>query len=281
MPTDTEIRLLTLLNVSAVKRPRGGDLPGGQRGSPSRSPLAPSPAPLPNGPRPNETTDAEAPAPKKKRKSVSFGGKVGPSGSTYKKNKGKGKAIAAAETNGTKASNGTAADSVSDQEDALEGMVAGDESDENEAGPSRGLPAIKASGPPLIGSDRPDSFNVHFAAENLLLEPEVLEDAEENIWSTEVETIKGLGRAALRRPGKPGRGAGDAEQNRVRSARKRLSAPLIWPDRPLFAEQSEKSRQATLSSRKLSVAPWLIPRFLHPFARRRGRRLRKGLVLRD
>ncbi|TXT15623.1 hypothetical protein VHUM_00126 [Vanrija humicola] len=82
MTTATEVKLLTLLNVSAIKRPREGEKPGGFR-SPTVSRQQ------------SVDGDAAAAAPKRRR-SVVFGGELGPSGSTYgqnsKKAKGKGKA---------------------------------------------------------------------------------------------------------------------------------------------------------------------------------------------
>jgi U3 small nucleolar RNA-associated protein 25 len=107
MSTETEVKLLTLLNVAAIKKPRDLDIPGGQRGSPSlrNSSSSSSPAVTP------------APAPVggvKKRKSVLFGGELGPSGSGYGKKvkvvvevngKGKGKGK---EVNGNGYANGHA-----------------------------------------------------------------------------------------------------------------------------------------------------------------------------
>lgn len=92
MSTETELKLLTLLNVSAIKKPRDLDIPGGHRGSPSQS-----------GSR--DGSPAVKPAQPKKRK-VIFGGELGPSGSTFgkkskvaenggvkEKSKGKGKEV--------------------------------------------------------------------------------------------------------------------------------------------------------------------------------------------
>lgn len=112
MSTTTELKLLTLLNVSAIKRPRPLDIPGGHRGSPSTSR---SSSAVPNGAESgaspivkaktitsngssgvengsnNAAKDGTEP-PAKRRRSVVFGGEVGPSGSYYpKKGKGKGK----------------------------------------------------------------------------------------------------------------------------------------------------------------------------------------------
>jgi U3 small nucleolar RNA-associated protein 25 len=81
MSTETELKLLTLLNVAAIKKPRELDIPGGQRGSPSiqgtsaNNSAAGSPASAPV-PTANGT---------KKRKGVKFGGELGPSGSLFGK----------------------------------------------------------------------------------------------------------------------------------------------------------------------------------------------------
>jgi U3 small nucleolar RNA-associated protein 25 len=99
MSTETELKLLTLLNVAAIKKPRDLDIPGGQRGSPSiqgtsaNNSAAGSPAAVPV-PSTNGT---------RKRKGVKFGGELGPSGSLFgKKTKvvENGKASASANTNG-------------------------------------------------------------------------------------------------------------------------------------------------------------------------------------
>jgi len=115
MSTDTEVKLLTLLNVAAIKKPRDLDIPGGQRGSPALNSRTASPVPAPalkaKGAKANGIANGNG---VKKRKSVIFGGELGPSGSTFGKkvkaevngkengnNKGKGK-----EVNGTGNVNG-------------------------------------------------------------------------------------------------------------------------------------------------------------------------------
>ena len=101
MSSTTELKLLTLLNVSAVKRPRALDRPGGHRGSPSlsASPLVPNGHTNGNGVghtngHAQSANGDGSPVPKR-RKSVNFGGEVGPSGSTFSgvttSSKGKGK----------------------------------------------------------------------------------------------------------------------------------------------------------------------------------------------
>ncbi|WWC71472.1 uncharacterized protein I206_105430 [Kwoniella pini CBS 10737] len=166
MSTAQEIKLLTLLNVSAVKRPRELDLPGGHRGSPSFS-KTPSLVP--------ESEDGKEP--KKRRKSVVFGGEVGPSGSTYGKGKGKGKAKKIEETpvvNGTKNAeeipvNGN--DEVFEEE--------GESDDEGEAS----------------SSANDDLFNVHFGPTPSILTKENISLSEGNKWKAERKSLKGFGRA--------------------------------------------------------------------------------------
>ena len=88
MSTDTELKLLTLLNVSAIKKPRDLDIPGGQRGSPSLNSrntsanASPVPTPALKGKGKGKGVVANG---VKKRKSVIFGGELGPSGSTFGK----------------------------------------------------------------------------------------------------------------------------------------------------------------------------------------------------
>lgn len=126
----TEVKLLTLLNVSAIKRPRELDLPGGFR-SPSTS-------------RPQSVDGAAEPAPKKKR-GVVFGGEIGPSGSTYgKKSKKAVKIAAAVEENGD--------GDVEVEEEIVEG---GDDDEE------------AAEGEDDEAND--DTFNTHFGPETPLL----------------------------------------------------------------------------------------------------------------
>lgn len=89
MSTSVQLKLLTLLNVSAIKRPREADQPGAQRRSISVSPSVQA--------RPQSSNEPESSAaggetgqepPRKKKRGVSFGGELGPSGSGLKKEKG-------------------------------------------------------------------------------------------------------------------------------------------------------------------------------------------------
>lgn len=98
MSTETEVKLLTLLNVAAIKKPRDLDIPGGQRGSPALNSRTASPVPAPalkgKGAKANGV---------KKRKSVIWGGELGPSGSTFGK---KAKVEASGKENGNGNGNG-------------------------------------------------------------------------------------------------------------------------------------------------------------------------------
>lgn len=79
MSTPTQLKLLTLLNVSASKRPLDVDVPGGDRSA--------------HALRRSNSSSVESPAePQAKRvkKGVVFGGEIGPSGASLL-GKGKGK----------------------------------------------------------------------------------------------------------------------------------------------------------------------------------------------
>lgn len=158
MVSAMEVKLLTLLNVSAVKRPREQDIPGGHRGSPalsssnrgsrqaslniSNAPHVEGQTPPPVVASPSNETDAEPAA--KRRRSVVFGGEVGPSGSTYgakkaangdggtKLGKGSTKANGAAE-DGKKAGEFEAFQAFADGPDSGD-EAEGDEDDDSGAG---------------------------------------------------------------------------------------------------------------------------------------------------
>lgn len=82
MSAAVQLKLLTLLNVSAIKRPLEVDQPGGyKRGSltPDVGSPEPSSVRIQKGDESNQTKDGEPP--KKKKKGVVIGGEIGPSGS--------------------------------------------------------------------------------------------------------------------------------------------------------------------------------------------------------
>lgn len=88
MSTSVQLKLLTLLNVSAIKRPREADQPGAQRRSISVSPseqAQPQSSIEPTSSGAGGETSEEPP--RKKKRGVSFGGELGPSGSGLKKEK--------------------------------------------------------------------------------------------------------------------------------------------------------------------------------------------------
>ena len=158
MSPRTEVKLLTLLNVTAIKKPRALDKPGGHRGSlDARSTSTPQSPRVSNGVLPNaaqgdsattstrtngtatgtgaETSDPDHPV-VKKRKSVVFAGEVGPSGSTYSSpikgmvnGKGKGKAKEVTAVIGSPSPNGQPNGHNVDSVALAEGVV--DEDEEN------------------------------------------------------------------------------------------------------------------------------------------------------
>ncbi|RSH88852.1 rRNA-binding ribosome biosynthesis protein utp25 [Saitozyma podzolica] len=188
MSSVTELKLLTLLNVTAIKRPRELDLPGGHRASPSTSRRGSLSL--------NGTGEGRQ---KKRRKSVVFGGEVGPSGSTYgnkaKKEKGSGKAKG----------RGKGKEEVDGGEGAINGIVSNGHAGEVDLG-SNGLDWLEAGD----GSDEEgessaaaqDRWNVHFSAEPQLLSPEAIASADARDWRTERRSIPGYGRFVEQRPAK-------------------------------------------------------------------------------
>ncbi|WWD19158.1 hypothetical protein CI109_103616 [Kwoniella shandongensis] len=179
MSTKMEIKLLTLLNVSAVKKPRELDVPGGHRGSPSVSVTVSE----------DGTQMQEGSTTKKRRKSVVFGGEMGPSGSGFGKKqkqddkngngKGKGKASAEQGVNGVKSNGGTTINGGADA--GLDEIVVedGESGDEGEASSSANA----------------DLFNVHFGVSPPILSSDSVTAAESNQWKAERKTLKGFGRA--------------------------------------------------------------------------------------
>ncbi|ORY35751.1 hypothetical protein BCR39DRAFT_511920 [Naematelia encephala] len=185
MSTATEVRLLTLLNVSAVKRPRDLDAPGGHR-SPSiqASPIQSGLKGLPNG---NGEEKVDGPS-VKRRKSVVFGGIVGPSGSGVGKKgkgKGKGKQVNPEDVPVQSNGHGHGVTKPVEVEPELDEEI---DSDDDDAGPSS------------TGND--DLFNIHFGPEPPLLTSENISAADENHWDVERTVLKGFGRVVEARPGK-------------------------------------------------------------------------------
>jgi U3 small nucleolar RNA-associated protein 25 len=188
----TEVKLLTLLNVSAIKRPRALDLPGG-----FRSPSAPAsratsvssdereakrakangngtPAGKKGKKGKKEEEKGEGEEKAKPRRSVAWGGEMGPSGSTYgkKEKKDKGKKAAAPEGMDVDADAEAEADAPV-EEDAV---GSDDEADDTE-----------------------DTFNTHFGAETPLMRTDVVAAATEE-WVSTRGAVKGLGNVVEVRP---------------------------------------------------------------------------------
>lgn len=167
MTTATEVKLLTLLNVSAIKRPREGEKPGGFR-SPTVSR--------------QQSVDGEAaaPTPSKRRRSVVFGGELGPSGSTYGQNgkKAKGKGKASAEPVASAAEDDDAAPATSADADA---ELEADSDDE--------------------AANDDDTFNTHFGAAPTVLTPAAVAAEAEHKWVTSRTSLRGLGRVVEQRVG--------------------------------------------------------------------------------
>ncbi|KAJ9106916.1 hypothetical protein QFC20_003925 [Naganishia adeliensis] len=202
MSTSVQLKLLTLLNVSAIKRPREADQPGAQRRSISVSPSEQAQALSSTEPTSSAVggETSEEP-PRKKKRGVSFGGELGPSGSGLKKekaNKKKGD-DSEVERNGhtTGVSQASTAE-VSEADAAAAEAVAGpshliaeeDTDDEGDVQESSGKKATV------------DPFNVHFAPEPPVLQPQSLAAAEASEWTSAKKELSGLGRVVELLPGK-------------------------------------------------------------------------------
>lgn len=200
MSSATQLKLLTLLNVSAIKKPRDLDVPGGHRGSPSLSRTS-SPLPTsskgalesaPNGKKAAGTpTTGDDGRPAKRRKGVVFGGEIGPSGSSYKKartNKGKGKEeVVAVE--------------AEEEEVTANALLEDAESDEEEDGTGK-LSGRRQSGRCTYYFTGQDMFNVHFGAEPPVLNTESVASASQNQWSSSRSTLPGYGKVVEMLPTK-------------------------------------------------------------------------------
>ncbi|ORX38416.1 hypothetical protein BD324DRAFT_620775 [Kockovaella imperatae] len=204
MSSKTEVKLLTLLNVSAIKKPRALDKPGGYRGSPLRSTLPLSSIEGTNGDvqspasvkRARKSVSAASQAdvsasedaqPVKRRKSVVFAGEIGPSGSTYASPikssgnvKGKGKAKEVTSISGSSISS-KAADGVSKR---VVDLV--DDEDDEEVSPM---------------ADAEDMFNVHFGSETVYLTAESIAKVNEDDWTSGPVALAGFGKAVSYLPG--------------------------------------------------------------------------------
>ena len=168
MSTITELKLLTLLNVSATKRPRDLDQPGGFKGSPACSR---SPSTQPSFARQSRESAV------KKRKSVVWGGELGPSGSTF----------------GTKTNQGKAPEREISPES--EGVVL--EHDEYEADDSDEGEDEVTSGKFFCMSDlnADDNFIVHFGPGSQVLRAESMQAVSDHMWEVSRIGLSGYGKA--------------------------------------------------------------------------------------
>ncbi|WWC90610.1 uncharacterized protein L201_005546 [Kwoniella dendrophila CBS 6074] len=187
MSTAQEIKLLTLLNVSAVKRPRDLDKPGGHRGSPSLISKSKTPSLVIEQEQETESLPQEnGEGSSKKKRKVIFGGEVGPSGSTYGKkgsnSKGKGKSTVVDNSNikinGSKA--------VMEESSSNGDIVNEDVIEEGEESGNEGENSNPANN---------DLFNVHFGATPPILTKEAITLDEEHKWKASRISLKGFGRA--------------------------------------------------------------------------------------
>ncbi|RXK42415.1 U3 small nucleolar RNA-associated protein 25 [Tremella mesenterica] len=187
MSSATEVRLLTLLNITATRYPLDRDQPGGHRSSTS--------TPTPASPQPNEGQAV------KRRKSVVFGGEVGPTGSSFVRKR-------------LKVDFGLDKPSQKDKvrvEEVDDGLKEGEEGvlmedveeSEDESGPS--------------GSQ--DMFNLHFGPSPSILTPESISAADAHEWGVERKSLKGFGKSVESRPGKTDElGSNEEALNRITPA---------------------------------------------------------------
>ncbi|KAJ9121655.1 hypothetical protein QFC22_002275 [Naganishia vaughanmartiniae] len=248
MSTSVELKLLTLLNVSAIKRPREADQPGAQRRSNS---VSPSVQPNPQSTIAVESTTelelVEEP-PQKKKRGVSFGGEVGPSGSgTLKKGKAQGKnagvALKEEVSRFEEAQQSVSPAAIEEEVDTGEepGQLVADEDTDDEG------KQVKTT------SVTEDPFNVHFAPEPSVLTPQAVSAAEAGEWRSTKKVLRGLGPVVQMLPGRTAT-ATDSEAS--------SSAPRITPSILETFNVQHPTQSAVLSS-TLDVVGQYKDVFLH------------------
>jgi U3 small nucleolar RNA-associated protein 25 len=208
MSTDTELKLLTLLNVSAIKKPRDLDIPGGHRGTPplnSRNTSAnasPAPVPVPSPALKGKGKGVNGNANGvKKRKSVIFGGELGPSGSTFGK-KAKPEANGKENANGQgkgkgKEVNGNVKNGEVQEKSNGHVDIDLDEGSEDEGATVTCTLSDAAENEANVAGDR---FNEHFGAAPELLTSDLISSVDGNEWKSERMSLQGFGRAMELRP---------------------------------------------------------------------------------
>lgn len=253
MSSAVQLKLLTLLNVSAIKRPFELDVPGGHRSSPTlsretslvpqiREPATGTPkkngssskSPSKSASKTSNGRGADGEPPKKKKKGVIFGGVIGPSGSTIKEGKSeekKGKknkdkkrgeeqadldAVAAASA--VKASGSTSTSTF----DLVEESDSSDDDDET-------TPATTTS---------QDAFQSHFAVSPSILNDTTRESAEAHEWTSRRSHIHGLGRVVSCLP----KGREDVEDQGKTGSSSRITPSLLGPYKSLYPTPSDMQK---------------------------------------
>lgn len=279
MTSLTEVKLLTLLNVTAIKRPRDLDRPGGYRASPvvSRTGSVDNAAEqngaaasaVQNGSQ--DSQDGADRPPLKKRKSVNFGGELGPSGSTYLKGKVKGKA----KTNGAgpapqkanghaEAPNGSSSSGIAAEFLGLADLAEASD-DEEATGASASASSSAAAGESRVSAESvelnlaaKDVWAARYGGTSSLLQPEAIASAEKREWTNEATSLIGYGRAVESRPGSS---SAQASTQSLSDSKTRVSIHLLghschcadgWQITPALLSSLQKSTPEALTSTSLS-----------------------------
>lgn len=268
---DIQVKLLTLLNVSAVKRPGETDLPGAHTKFPVRSKtrfaLASASTSASASVEPTSSTEtgpgeATSEPPRKKKKTVQWNGEIGPSGSKRAVN--------------GKTMTGTAA-AVKNDDGRLEveaeafsaPMVADDvdEDDEGAAGSSAQGECrdLSSRGDVLIFHilpTAPDTFTEHFGITPAVLSSEAVQAADDGAWeAVRPREVAGLGRVVESRPKVKSQASaveGLEAVNRVRNSILTLTCGadqrLVIRSHPLSSRNSPRCSQ-TLPPRSAPPCP--------------------------
>lgn len=180
-----QVKLLTLLNVSAVKRPFELDRPGGSRRRQEAVALAAEEHAQ------HQLQDAQEPATKKKKKGISWGGEMGPTGSTVVKKSSVTKAAepvnVKSKSKGKPAGKASAPEAVVEEKENVASagplqLEADDGSDDDDETTS------------ATTKKDTDAFNLHFDVSPAVLTSEAIQQAESGSWKQARKTVPGLGK---------------------------------------------------------------------------------------
>jgi U3 small nucleolar RNA-associated protein 25 len=261
MSTAVQLKLLTLLNVSATKRPLDVDAPGAAAKFPIRrsnsllnaEAASPSPAASSSSsPAPHGDTEP----PRKRKKTVQWNGEIGPSGSGGGVVKGKGKEKVVKVVEPAKRGKLVDEEEEGQSEISLKQLAEAEndaDDDDGEAAngtsgeyhfvlPSRDTPTPTQSPCPTASKD---TFNVHFAVEPTILTTESIAAAESEEWRSSRRHLKGFGRVVEVKPGK-GEVTGD-DDARARVSTFRFSC-LSQPTQCHFLAQVTPSLLQTFTA---------------------------------